>query len=88
MGAWQVKFRYSWIEGKAGGQTFANAFTPESVPAFSAHTDQFAMGVNWYLNYWMLVKLDFNIDRLRNPSVGGVLPQTYYVATQGLQFRF
>lgn len=88
MGAWQVKFRYSWIEGKAGGQTFASPFTPESVPAFSAHTDQFSMGVNWYLNYWMLVKLDLNMDRLRNPSVGGALPQTYYVATQGLQFRF
>jgi phosphate-selective porin len=88
MGAWQVKFRYSWIEGKAGGQSFASPFTPASVPAFSAHTDQFSMGVNWYLNYWMLVKFDLNMDRLHDPSVGGVLPQNYYVATQGLQFRF
>ena len=88
MGAWQVKFRYSWIEGKAGGQTFASAFTPESVPAFSAHTDQFSMGVNWYLNYWILMKFDLNLDRLHDPSVGGVLPQNYYVAVQGLQFRF
>ncbi len=88
MGAWQVKFRYSWVEGKAGGQTFANQFTPESVPAFSAHTDQFSMGVNWYLNYWILMKLDLNLDRLHDPSVGGVLPQNYYVAVQGLQFRF
>lgn len=88
MGAWQVKFRYSWVEGKAGGQTFASPFTPSSVPAFSAHTDQFSMGLNWYLNYWVLVKLDLNMDRLRNPSVQGVLPQNYYVAVQGLQFRF
>jgi phosphate-selective porin len=88
MGAWQVKFRYSWIEGKAGGQTFASPFTPSSVPAFSRHTDQFTFGVNWYLNYWMLVKLDLNYDRLHDPSVGGVLPQNFYVATQGLQFRF
>ncbi len=88
MGAWQVKFRYSWVEGKAGGQNFVNQFTPESVPAFSAHTDQFSMGVNWYLNYWVLAKFDLNLDRLRNPSVGGVLPQNYYVAVQGLQFRF
>ena len=87
-GAWQLKFRYSWLEGKAGGQNFANDFTPASVPAFSAHTDQFSMGVNWYLNYWVLLKLDLNIDRLRNPSVQGILPQNYYVAVQGLQFRF
>lgn len=88
MGAWQVKFRYSWIEAKAGGQNFVNQFTPESVPTFSAHTDQFSMGVNWYLNYWILMKFDVNLDRLHDPSVGGVLPQNYYVAVQGLQFRF
>lgn len=88
MGAWQLKFRYSWIEGKAGGQNFVNQFTPESVPTFSAHTDQFSVGLNWYLNYWILMKFDFNVDRLHDPSVGGVLPQNYYVAVQGLQFRF
>lgn len=87
-GAWQLKFRYSWLEGKAGGQNFVNQFTPESVAPFSAHTDQFAMGANWYLNYWVLLKLDFNIDRLRNPSVQGILPQNYLVIQQGLQFRF
>ncbi len=87
-GAWQLKFRYSWLEGKEGGATFASQFTPESVAPFTAHTDQFSMGVNWYLNYWVLLKLDFNIDRLRNPSIQGILPQNYYVAVQGLQFRF
>jgi phosphate-selective porin len=88
MGAWQAKFRYSWVEGKAGGQTFASAFAPQSVPTFSAHTDQFNMGLNWYLNYWVVLKFDLNIDRLHDPSVGGTLPQTYYVTTQALQFRF
>ena len=87
-GAWQLKFRYSWLEGKAGGSNFASQFTPENVAPFSDHTDQLSMGVNWYLNYWVLLKLDFNIDRLRNPSVQGLLPQNYYVAIQGLQFRF
>ena len=87
-GAWQLKARYSWLEGKAGGQNFPNQFSPASVPTFSDHVDQISMGVNWYLNYWILLKLDFNIDRLRNPSVQGILPQNYYVALQGLQFRF
>ena len=87
-GAWQVKFRYSWLEGKAGGQNFPNQFTPGSVPAFSAHTDQFAIGFNWYLNYWVLLKADLNIDRLHDPSVQGILPQTYFVQITGLQFRF
>jgi phosphate-selective porin OprO and OprP len=87
-GAWQIKFRYSWLEGKAGGQNFPNQFSPESVPTFSDHTEQYSMGFNWYLNYWVLLKVDLNIDRLRNPSVQGILPQNYYVAVQGLQFRF
>lgn len=87
-GAWQAKFRYAWLEGKAGGQNFPNQFSPEGVPTFSAHTDQFSMGFNWYLNYWILLKVDLNIDRLHDPSVQGILPQNYYVAVQGLQFRF
>lgn len=87
-GAWQIKFRYSWLEGKAGGSNFPSQFTPASVPAFSDHTDQFSMGFNWYLNYWVLLKVDLNIDRLHDPSVQGILPQNYYVAIQGLQFRF
>lgn len=87
-GAWQLKFRYSWLEGKAGGTNFASQFTPENVAPFSDHTDQFSIGANWYLNYWVLLKLDMNIDRLRNPSVQGLLPQNYYVFLQGLQFRF
>lgn len=87
-GAWQLKFRYSWLEGKAGGQNFASTFAPENVTPFSDHTDQISMGVNWYINYWVLVKLDLNIDQLKSPSVQGLLPQNYFVEQQGLQFRF
>ena len=87
-GAWQLKFRYSWLEGRAAGAVFATPPTPTNVPTYSDHSDQISMGVNWYLNYWVLLKFDFNVDRLRDPSVQGILPQNYYVALQGLQFRF
>jgi len=93
-GAWQLKFRYSWLEGRAPGATCdattipACPITPAIVAPFSDHTDQFSAGFNWYLNYWVLVKSDFNVDRLRNPSVQGILPQNYFVFVEGLQFRF
>jgi phosphate-selective porin len=87
-GAWQVKFRYSWLEGKAGGQNFNSDFTPVNVTPFSDHTDQFSTGFNWYVNYWVLVKLDLNVDRLISPSVQGIVPQNYFVVIPGLQFRF
>ncbi len=87
-GAWQLKARYSWLEGRAAGATFDTPPTPTAIPTYSAHTDQISMGVNWYLNYWVLVKFDFNVDRLHDPSVSGIMPQNYYVALQGLQFRF
>jgi phosphate-selective porin len=93
-GAWQLKFRYSWLEGKAPGATCdattipACPLTPGIVPAFSDHTDQITAGLNWYLNYWVLAKSDVNIDRLKNPSVQGILPRNYFVFTEGVQFRF
>jgi phosphate-selective porin len=87
-GAWQIKARYSWLEGRAPGATFNNLFTPVSVPTFSDRTEQISAGFNWYLNYWVLLKTDLNINRLRNPSVQGILPQNYYVILQGIQFRF
>jgi len=93
-GAWAVKFRYSWLEGRAPGSTCdattipACPITPAIVAPFSDHTDQFTAGFNWYLNYWVLVKSDFNLDRLRNPSVQGILPQNYFVFVEGIQFRF
>jgi phosphate-selective porin len=87
-GSWQIKFRYSWLEGKAGGQNFDSQFTPVNVTPFSDHTDQFSTGFNWYINYWVLVKLDLNLDRLTSPSVQGIVPQNYFVVIPGLQFRF
>ena len=32
--------------------------------------------------------LDFSVDRLKDPSVQGILPQNYFVALQRIQFRF
>jgi len=90
-GAWSVKFRYSYLQGKAPGSTCDPSvcpITPAIFPTQSDHTDQFSSGLNWYLNYWVLLKFDFNVDRLRNPSVQGILPRNYFVALQGVQFRF
>jgi Phosphate-selective porin O and P len=93
-GAWQLKFRYSWLEGKARGATCdattipACPISPGTVPTFSDHTSQITAGFNWYLNYWVLVKSDLNIDQLKNPSVQGILPRNYIVFSDGIQFRF
>jgi phosphate-selective porin len=93
-GAWAVKIRYSWLEGKAPGATCdattvpSCPITPGIVPSFSDHTDQLTAGFNWYLNYWVLVKSDFNLNQLKNPSVQGILPRNYFVFVEGIQFRF
>ena len=93
-GAWALKFRYSWLEGRAGGTTCdattipACPITPGIVPTFSDHTDQLTVGLNWYLNYWVLVKSDFNLNQLKDPSVQGILPRNYFVFLEGFQFRF
>jgi phosphate-selective porin len=93
-GAWMLKVRYSWLEGRAPGITCdattipACPLTPGTVPSFSDHTDQFSAGVNWYLNYWVLLKSDVNVNRLINPSVQGINPRNYYVVIEGIQFRF
>lgn len=87
-GAWELKFRYSGIQAKALGANFPNPFTPARVPTFEDHTDQFTVGLNWYPNYWIKYQLDFNVDRLKDPSVQGILPQKYYVVLQRVQFRF
>ena len=94
LGAWQLKFRYSWLEGRAPGATCdattvpACPITPGVVPSFSDHTNQIGGGLNWYLNYWVLVKSDLNVDQLKNPSVEGILPGNYFVFSEGIQFRF
>ena len=93
-GAFAVKARYSWLEGtERGGVCNATTIpacpiTPVIAPAFSDHTDQLTVGLNWYLNYWVLVKSDFNLNQLKDPSVQGILPRNYFVFIEGLQFRF
>lgn len=90
-GAWSVKFRYSWLEGRAPGFNCPPSIcpiTPTIFPLQSDQTRQYSMGVNWYLNYWVLLKFDFNVDQLKNPSVQGITPRNYFVALQGVQFRF
>ena len=93
-GAFALKARYSWLQGRAGGITCdattipACPITPGVVPTFSDHTDQWTVGFNWYLNYWVLVKSDFNINQLKDPSVQGILPRNYFVFIEGIQFRF
>ena len=62
--------------------------TPVIAPGFNDTTDQFTFGVNWYLDYWVLVKSEVNLDRLKDPSVQGILPHNYYVFLETLQFRF
>jgi phosphate-selective porin len=93
-GAWAVKARYAWLSGRAGGSTCdattvpACPITPVIFPTYTDHTDQWTVGFNWYLNYWVLVKSDFNINQLKDPSVQGILPRNYFVFIEGIQFRF
>jgi phosphate-selective porin len=87
-GAWELAFRYSGIEGKEPGVYFNNVYTPQYVPTFDYHTDEFGVGVNWYLNYWVRFQSNVNIDRLKQPSTIGATPQNYFVFEQRLQYRF
>jgi phosphate-selective porin len=93
-GAWELKARYSWLQGRAAGSTCdattipACPITPVIFPLQSDHTEQWTFGVNWYLNYWVLVKSDLNINQLKDPSVQGILPRNYFVVIEGIQFRF
>lgn len=87
-GAWELAFRYSGIQGKEPGIFFNNVFTPQNVPAFDFHTDEFTGGLNWYPNYWVRYTSNVSVDRLRQPSTIGANPQNYLVFAQRLQFRF
>jgi phosphate-selective porin OprO and OprP len=87
-GAWELAFRYSGIQGNEPGIFFNNLFTPQLVPTFNMHTDQFTAGVNWYLNYWVRFQSNLDVDRLKDPSTIGATPQNYFVFQQRLQFRF
>jgi phosphate-selective porin len=87
-GAWGVGFRYSAIQAIAPGANFLSFFTPGFVPTYSYRTDQFTFGVNWFLNYWVKYQFNINVDRLRQPSVTGQVPQNIVVFLQELQYRF
>ena len=89
LGAWELAFRYSRIKAKETGiDLLSNPLTPGFVPTFNNHTDQFTVGVNWYLNYLVKYQVNFSVDRLKDPSVSGQVPQTFFVVLQRLQFRF
>jgi len=83
-GAWELKFRYSKIQAITPDTPFSTGV----LPGANAHAEQFTSGVNWYPSYFVRYSVDFNVDRARSPTVGGVLPQTFFVVLQRLQFRF
>jgi phosphate-selective porin OprO and OprP len=87
-GAWELAFRYSKIQAKEPGIFIPNPVTPGFVPTFDSHTDEFTFGVNWYLNNWVKYQANFNVDRLKDPSVTGQEPQNFFVLLNRLQFRF
>jgi phosphate-selective porin len=88
-GAWELAFRYDRIKAKEPGISLLNnPLTPGFVPTFNNHTDEFTFGVNWYLNYLVRYQINFNVDRLKDPSVAGQVPQNFFVLLNRLQFRF
>jgi len=88
-GAWELGFRYSSIEAhELGINLLNNPLTPGFVPTFINHTDQFTFGVNWYLNYLVKYQVQVDLDRLKEPSTTGQVPQNFIVLLQRLQFRF
>jgi phosphate-selective porin len=93
-GAWAIKFRYATLKGNAPGSTCdattdpACPITPVISPAFNNNTAEYTAGFNWYLNYWVVLKSDFVVDQLKQPSVQGINPRNYFVFIETLQFRF
>ena len=87
-GAFELGVRYSGIQANAPFANFLNLYTPGFVPQYDYHTDQFTFGLNWYMNYWVKYQVNLNLDRLKQPSTTGQLPQNFKVVMQELQFRF
>ena len=87
-GAWELAFRYNFLHTNEPGAFLPSFVTPGFVPTFNNHTDGFTAGVNWYLNNWVKYQINLDIDRLKEPSVTGQIPQTFYVVLNRLQFRF
>ncbi len=79
IGAWELKFRYANLQAKAAGTSL--------VPTLANRVDEFSTGINWYPSYFVRYTLDFNVERLKNPS-GTLLPQTFLSVLQRVQFRF
>jgi phosphate-selective porin len=89
LGAWELAFRYDSIQAHEPGiNLLNNPLTPGFVSTFVNHTDQFTFGVNWYLNYWVKYQVNVSVDRLKEPSVSGQVPQNFVVLLNRLQFRF
>jgi len=40
------------------------------------------------MNYWVKYTTNFSVDRLKDPSVNGQPPQTFFAVLNRLQFRF
>ncbi len=87
-GAWEAAFRFTGIQANEPGASFVNNITDGFVPTFFNHTNEYTIGVNWYPNYWVKYVFNLGIDQLKEPSVIGQEPGTYYVVTQRVQFRF
>jgi phosphate-selective porin len=88
LGAWELAFRYTGIQANEPGVNLENYLTGGYVTGFNDHTDEFTFGLNWYPNYWVKYVINVGVDQLKEPSVGGLEPQNFYVVTQRLQFRF
>ena len=88
-GAFELAFRYDSIQAHEPGiNLLNNPFTPGFVATFVNHTDQFTAGLNWYLNYWVKYQVNVSVDRLKEPSTTGQIPQNFIVVLNRLQFRF
>jgi phosphate-selective porin len=88
-GAWELAFRYDSIQAHEPGiNLLNNSLTPGFVTTFIDHTDEFTFGVNWYLNYWVKYQMNIAVDRLKEPSVTGQVPQDFVVVLNRIQFRF
>jgi len=83
-GAWELKFRYAKIQAKTPNTVLSNGV----LAGANAHADQFSAGINWYPNNWIRYMIDINVDRAKDPTVGGVLPQNFVAVLQRIQFRF
>ena len=88
LGAWEVAVRYTGAQALEPGATFVEYLSNGRVPTYDYHTDETTIGINWYPNYWVRYMVDLGIDRLRDPSTIGAVPQNYYVVLQRVQFRF